>query len=248
MWFLTRKSVCSCPHVAGSFSITESPDVEVAMMATVLTLEAKFVIKLRPCLLNEKRAASGDQCETCETGYFMDGERCRLCTDGMSCTTAGLTVSTLPLEDDWWRTSLESDQVRRCYSEGACVSGACRDGHKGPLCAVCEEKWFLNPAGLCKRCSNSSPDWTYALAVAIFGCVVASVCSFIWTGAVMSWRSVIGIKKSRSLQRRLSTREFSLRADQLAVESRRRFQRYVSVLKLLINFNVRLLGCASARA
>ena len=85
----------------------------------------------------------------------------------------GPTLSSLDLNKGWWRPTkytfkdspVTQDGLRWCrYGTNACRGGTefygggqsyCEPGHKGPLCAVCDEGWSWSIEGLrCVRCEN----------------------------------------------------------------------------------------------
>ena len=69
------------------------------------------------------------------------------------------TIAELKLKPGWWRLSPDSAEVYLCERYGACdgtrtddgnatatlrsgIDGlGCREGHRGPLCSVCEAGW-----------------------------------------------------------------------------------------------------------
>ena len=53
-------------------------------------------------------------CNACERGYFMWGETCRLCSEGVVCDTPLVTLANMQTEEGWWRYSTESAVVLEC--------------------------------------------------------------------------------------------------------------------------------------
>ena len=70
-------------------------------------------------------------CEQCAT---IDGE------EGVDCDSPGATLASLPIREGYWRSSLESLEIRECLHSDACAGatevsssdGYCADGYKGP--------------------------------------------------------------------------------------------------------------------
>ena len=90
----------------------------------------------------------------CRAGYFnrLIGEvECEPCPVGANCSTVGVTIEHLPLEQGYWRHSSNTTDVRRCpgnfegsvcvgcSGDGCEVSGftGCKPGSRGPYCGMC---------------------------------------------------------------------------------------------------------------
>ncbi|GMI05580.1 hypothetical protein TrVE_jg1079 [Triparma verrucosa] len=115
---------------------------------------------------------------TCEKGDFLLEEkpderyqgfgRCVRCPDGTDCDYRGITLESLPLSAGWWRSSIDSHNVVKCFAEGACVSSEnftailelqswnqkmqCSEGHYGAICNNCEVGYHMNVLGECEVC------------------------------------------------------------------------------------------------
>ena len=91
----------------------------------------------------------------------------------------GITLATLTLEADYWRASKTSDLVIKCKIKGTCTGGnescsdawcedesntTCSEGHSGPLCHVCREKYFRQ-GKKCVGCAGGSIGLTFDLPI-----------------------------------------------------------------------------------
>ena len=99
----------------------------------------------------------GDICVPCRFGTFnLDGEECNTCPEGAVCSGGDRITS----DSNWWRSSNDTLNFYQCRYPDVCLAGtetgdrACAEGHKGPLCAVCEDNWF-SFAGRCRECDKS---------------------------------------------------------------------------------------------
>ena len=90
------------------------------------------------------------------------------CPEGAECDRAGTTVLTLPLEPGHWRSSIESAEVLECRNKEACnvnETEACLEGHRGPLCELCEGG-YAPVQGSCVECEGGGS------ATALVGVIV----------------------------------------------------------------------------
>ena len=108
----------------------------------------------------------------------------------MDCSDVGSTIAELKLKPHWWRLSPNSAEVYLCERYGACndtradggnatatlrsgINGTgCRDGHRGPLCSVCEAGWAKSYDGLCEQCTDEVRERSLGIIV---GVLVASL-------------------------------------------------------------------------
>lgn len=108
--------------------------------------------------------SSKDSC-ACGRGSFRDYNhygprpyRCQSCEDpeiglnknNVDCKRIGLTVETLPVRNDFWRSSNRTYKIVECehheYCDGYNSDSNCAEGHKGALCSVCIDgysKWYI---------------------------------------------------------------------------------------------------------
>lgn len=97
---------------------------------------------------------------------------CRLCPVGSECEQPGATLGALPVSPGFWRVDASSLVLSSCNPPEVCrgnpnrtspadnASSACRFGHGGPYCAVCETgasgpegvRWYKEQSGTCAEC------------------------------------------------------------------------------------------------
>jgi len=123
---------------------------------------------------------SADSC-ICPTGFVLFESGCVECPEGTECAAPGVNVLTLPLEAGYWRASNESMEVLQCGEVEACTgngTSTCAEGHRGPLCELCEEGWAMAD-GVCVGCGagGSGKVWG-ALGAVGFVAVLLGVCGY----------------------------------------------------------------------
>ncbi|CAM9638404.1 unnamed protein product, partial [Laminaria digitata] len=99
--------------------------------------------------------SDGVECEQCAT---IDGE------EGVNCESPGATMTLLPIQKGYWRSSRESLVVLECLQSDACVGATevsssndyCADGYRGPYCAVCAEGYGRGVSNTCHYCDNAT--------------------------------------------------------------------------------------------
>ena len=92
--------------------------------------------------------------------------------EGVSDELGGMNVTSLFLEQGYWRTSKDSMEVLPCLSEEHCQGGSvpaenCAEGYTGPLCAVCSEGFAAVGAGADLQCNECTGSSTVTVAVGI---------------------------------------------------------------------------------
>ncbi|GMH48343.1 hypothetical protein TrRE_jg8423 [Triparma retinervis] len=114
----------------------------------------------------------------CTVGFFkstVTGD-CEAVQEGVSKNVTSMNVTTLHLEPNYWRNSENSVDIRRCFSDSACLGGAnpssyCDEGHTGPYCGVCKPGFSgvgSSTSGMqCVRCGGDQ-TLTIALGVTLF--------------------------------------------------------------------------------
>ncbi|GMI02681.1 hypothetical protein TrVE_jg6925 [Triparma verrucosa] len=104
-------------------------------------------------------ATSADSC-ICPKGMW-DNQKggCEPVKEGMDEDEEGMTLAFLSVMEGYWRTGVNSTDVRECLVEEACEGGNgtdyCREGHEGPYCNLCKDGWTKDPFMLCKSCKFS---------------------------------------------------------------------------------------------
>eukprot|EP00946_MAST-07B_sp_MAST-7B-sp1_P003800 g3800.t1 len=82
-----------------------------------------------------------------------------------NCTHAGETLGNLASLPGYWRESNTSNQFYACVVPEDCAGGipgvSCREGHMGPLCAVCAPN-FVRIGGACSFCDVRNAAGSFA--------------------------------------------------------------------------------------
>ena len=91
----------------------------------------------------------------------------------------GSTSETLFLEMNFWRATKTGREILQCPIDNSCTGGDvfssggdsyCAEGHKGPLCAICDNDYFFDSQkNTCSRCNNAAKSqsmWSF-LAVCV---------------------------------------------------------------------------------
>jgi hypothetical protein len=82
---------------------------------------------------------------SCPAAKIEYNQQCKDCAVGFSCGVPGLTVSTVPVLQGYWRTSSQSDDVRKCAIKELCTGGVGAGGDS--ICTlgqVCVYMYVLN--------------------------------------------------------------------------------------------------------
>merc|ERR1712185_826441 len=87
--------------------------------------------------------ANHTACSECLPTYFMDlaANLCVLCPKGASCEQKGVTTTSLPLKDGYWRASTDTAVLHECPIEAGCShrddGQLCAPEYEGIMCAIC---------------------------------------------------------------------------------------------------------------
>lgn len=111
------------------------------------------------CHCNNNNYRLANASEEPSSSLWLQSLECRACPVGASCTN-GATPTSLNLSHGHWRVSPTSLVIERCLDEASCLGGIntstfCREGHMGPLCAVCEAG-YTRSDGVCEACATGS--------------------------------------------------------------------------------------------
>ena len=128
-------------------------------------------------------------CDACLSYHFYDGRKYEACTaqgdadddcvdlddrcvacpeddngkSAAACDAPGATLRELPLEKEWWRSTVRSSVVYECRWSRVCAASRnasnvtsagddlCARGHRGPRCEVCEVGWAYDETS--NRCT-----------------------------------------------------------------------------------------------
>ena len=118
--------------------------------------------------------------------------KCRRCPIGSACDESGHTLASLPLLPGYWRTSNQSDDLRRCpdassRNASACANmngQPCKPWTTGPYCRICNvtdgSRYFHSGQSACVECGDTAAT---SLATLI-GITLAVLLLLCWCG----WR------------------------------------------------------------
>ncbi|GMI02508.1 hypothetical protein TrLO_g61 [Triparma laevis f. longispina] len=121
----------------------------------------------------------------CPAGDYVnqgDGENfCKNVPEGVKMNVEAMTVVNLNVSRGFWRTDNSSYDVLQCLAPEHCIGGSdperqCKEGHTGPLCAVCVDGYASTGSGMflkCSSCTNGDPVttitiWIFAFIFIIF--------------------------------------------------------------------------------
>ena len=138
------------------------------------------------CPADADTLTNASQAETdcvCTKGMFdnevaVSNRTCVTCPSNTGCANEqspwyapGVTLHSLPVERNFWRSHMDSALIKPCITQDACEGGpvscmtvycheygnrtgpSCRQGHTGPYCEVCILN-FYKSQGLCKECTQ----------------------------------------------------------------------------------------------
>eukprot|EP00947_MAST-08B_sp_MAST-8B-sp1_P001648 g1648.t1 len=127
----------------------------------------------------------GNGAEACVCGgnfyYWPPTRSCAKCLDDeMDCSSAvGLSISSVPIKDGFWRSNTMSNNIKACPVAEACTNSTCASGHEGPFCMVCSpgySRW--QRGGLCQPCP-AELGWGIVRSVASLVLVVGLLVLFL---------------------------------------------------------------------
>ena len=117
---------------------------------------------------------------------------CRRCPIGSACDESGHTLASLPVRPGYWRTSNQSDDLRRCPDASSNRTSACANVNgqpcepwtTGPYCRICNvtdgSRYFDSGQSACVECGD-----TQATSLAtLVGIILAVLLLLCWCG----WR------------------------------------------------------------
>lgn len=188
---------CSCSQTRVSERTSTSfagllPSTEYTFTVTPFTASGagpNATLTVKTCQPDTRANAKTDDTCFALPGYFLaeDGVTARPCAEFAeeivvnvcfdTASDLGVNASRLLMQEGFWRTSSDSSDFRPCPLAGACVGGIaddlCRANYTGPLCAVCEQGFFLN-GQVCESCVE--PDVSgFGPLIAFFVVLIAAV-------------------------------------------------------------------------
>ena len=155
----------------------------------------------------------------------------------------GVSLSSLQVKENHWRTGTESADVRPCVAhEPVLCTGTqtqsngdalCRDGHTGAYCSLCVDNYFLGNRGVCATCgSGGALIVTFGLVSISLVVVVVTFLYFLITGRLMCGQIYDRVRgRANDGGRRGS--EAAMTATS---ETRTHVLQLTSIVKMVINF------------
>jgi len=113
----------------------------------------------------------------CPPGKYnnMNG-KCEKVMEGIDESIPGMTLASMEVQPEWWRTGSESIDIRECPVPEACVggnrsddNGLCLEGHSGPYCNLCEKGFAKDPFLICKECDVDATSVALSILLLIIG-------------------------------------------------------------------------------
>ena len=165
---VVSQGVCDLEGMVVTAELGKAVDVEIESPSKTLFAESSSVIvniQIADECPRGSFLTNGGLCERCEKFkyllHFSPNEDCRLCPKGADCA-GGADLST---KKNFWRTSVDSDEVWKCPLNGACHAGSpdsidvCNAGFMGVQCGVCaEDHYYVASALTCGPCAAISGD------------------------------------------------------------------------------------------
>ena len=87
---------------------------------------------------------------------------CVTCPPGTACVESNVKLAALPLAQGYWRLNADAHDVRRCFTEHACIGGnnvtrQCNSSQTGPFCSVCADGYYgSDNSQLCELCAGNA--------------------------------------------------------------------------------------------
>lgn len=129
------------------------------------------------CPEGAEPSSTRTECVCSTTFYSANGSglsECKVCPSVAVCDRTNITLADLHLKRGYWRHAETSLEIRRCPEPAACTGGAivnsstdamCREGHTGPLCAVCMVGYAKTRDGICAPCPPEKASLNMAVTV-----------------------------------------------------------------------------------
>lgn len=118
----------------------------------------------KTCPENSEQSLDKTYC-ICSSGSYNKNNKtyieCTNCPEEFICVK-GTTLQTLDLKPNYWRANDYVTETYKCKNRFACRGGIinntsdnlCNEGHKGPICDICEKGWAKDD-GVCLKCPDN---------------------------------------------------------------------------------------------
>ena len=125
--------------------------------------DGSFICKT--CIENSEQNYLKNDCICSATSYNTgknNKTKCSPCSDEFICGK-GTDIKTLKLKKHFWRENINTIETYKCKNIYACKGGLitnssdnlCSEGHKGPICDVCDKGWAKDD-GVCLKCPDNA--------------------------------------------------------------------------------------------
>ncbi|GMH54749.1 hypothetical protein TL16_g01736 [Triparma laevis f. inornata] len=97
--------------------------------------------------------------------------------EGVNCSSVGLTLETLPVNDGYWRSSTDNHNIVACENPASCKHSnsdnneLCAEGHTGPICSVCKEGFSENSVWFCESCASAGLSIGFYFLCGVLGII-----------------------------------------------------------------------------
>lgn len=124
-----------------------------------------------------------DVCNVCVAGYYWDEvDSCVSCPNGVNCNDQGATLFSLEVQSYHYRFTPASTLLYECETatcRGGNVSGSyCTLGATGPLCALCEDDYYMSSALEEGRCLECGPN-AWLTPTITLGCLLLFIVAIV---------------------------------------------------------------------
>eukprot|EP00519_Triparma_laevis_P010367 CAMPEP_0182498006 /NCGR_PEP_ID=MMETSP1321-20130603/6353_1 /TAXON_ID=91990 /ORGANISM="Bolidomonas sp., Strain RCC1657" /LENGTH=1411 /DNA_ID=CAMNT_0024702007 /DNA_START=67 /DNA_END=4302 /DNA_ORIENTATION=- len=167
----------------------------------------------------------------CGIGKVSDGTLCMDCvSEGMNCTSVGLTIETIPMREGFWRSSPASTKFLTCLNPKHCKGGVettdlCSDGYTGPLCAVCASGYAAVGFGESLTCNSCDRGTEVVTAIVIISMLLLIAMLFFCC-----------LRKKRKEEDAQSLLRQNSNASMLIEKSIKRFEKYQPIFKMIVTY------------
>eukprot|EP00752_Nemacystus_decipiens_P008479 g7576.t1 len=125
-------------------------------------------------------------CDNCSFGEPLLEPTCSDVLEHSNSSGGNTTIETLSVEPGYWRATTVSPNVFECYNADACLGGLtgeaafCREGYRGPYCAVCGDGYTAQLGFTCSECLGVASGMvlvSFVLVATLFA--AAAVASYV---------------------------------------------------------------------
>jgi hypothetical protein len=115
-------------------------------------------------------------CQLCQYGTYSlvpTNVQCDVCPSNCGCPGGAV----LDLHANYWRSSMQSDEIYQCTVPNACIGGVnvstqCNEGASGPYCSVCVPGYTSNLLGQCYSCNDVESQLFEVIIFSLMGFLI----------------------------------------------------------------------------